>query len=73
MAPLIVLFGGLGRDRPVHPLTWQAIVVTVAIVFVIRPVAGLVALFGFEWKWIDRLAISFLTFEGSPYSTSYTG
>ncbi|MFC6906723.1 cation:proton antiporter [Halalkalicoccus tibetensis] len=64
MAAIMILFGGLIASGLFAPLTWQAIVVAIAIVFVIRPVAGLVALLGFERKWTDRLAISFFGVRG---------
>lgn len=64
MAAIMILFGGFIASALFAPLMWQAALLAIAIVFVIRPVAGIVALLGFEHKWTDRLAISFFGMRG---------
>ena len=64
MTAIMILFGGLIARGLFAPLTWQSALLVIAIVFVIRPVAGIVALLGLERKWTDRLAISFFGMRG---------
>lgn len=64
MAAIMVFFGGLIAGRLFAPLTWQLVGAAVLIVFVVRPIAGMVGLLGFERSWAERSAISFYGIRG---------
>ncbi len=64
MALVMVLFGGALAGGLLAPLTLEAILAAVAIVFVVRPAAGLVGLLGFERDWAERAAVAFFGIRG---------
>lgn len=64
MAVIMTLFGGLIVGGLFAPLTWELVGAAVVIVFVIRPLAGVVGLLGFERSWAERSAISFYGVRG---------
>ena len=64
MAVIMVLFGGAIVGGLLAPLTIEAIVAAVAIVFVVRPLAGLVGLLGFDRSWTERGVIAFFGIRG---------
>lgn len=61
MSILLVLFGGAIATGLLAPLTWQGVVVALVIVFVIRPVAGIISLFDYP---TERNAIAFFGIRG---------
>ena len=73
MALLLVLFGGLLAEGLLVHLTWQAALAGLAIIFVIRPLTGLVALLGSSHPRDERLVISFYGIRGvgSLYYLAY--
>ncbi|WP_276253819.1 cation:proton antiporter [Halomontanus rarus] len=60
-AIVLVLFGGAVATGLLAALTWQAALVGLALVFVVRPVAGLIGLFGYP---PERNAIAFFGIRG---------
>ncbi len=64
MALVMVLFGGALAGGLLAPLTLDAILAAVAIVFVVRPAAGLVGLLGFERDWAERATVAFFGIRG---------
>lgn len=61
MAVLLVLFGGAIATGLFAPLTWPAAVAGVLVVLLVRPLAGLVGLFGYS---LQRGAIAFFGIRG---------
>lgn len=61
---LLVLFGGAVAAGMLGPLTWKALLVGVLLVFVVRPAAGLIALWNGQASFRERLAISFFGIRG---------
>lgn len=64
MAAIMVLFGGIIAGGLFSPVTWKFVVAALAIVFVVRPLGGIVALLGFDRSWGERGAISFYGIRG---------
>lgn len=58
MALIMILFGGLIAGGLFAPLTWGLVAAALVIVFLVRPVSGIVGLIGFDRSWGERLAIS---------------
>lgn len=58
MAAVLVLFGGTLAGGLLAPLTPTDVVVCVALVFLVRPVAGIVAQLGSPDSWPERLVIA---------------
>lgn len=63
-AVVLVLFGGAIAGGLFEPLTWVHAAVGLAIVFVVRPVAGVVGLLGTSTPWTERLVISSFGIRG---------
>lgn len=63
-AALLVLLGGAVVDGALGPLTWQGASVGVAIVLLVRPLAGWVALLGTKMPPGERWAIAFFGIRG---------
>lgn len=62
---VMLFFGGAIARGLLEPLTWPLAGVGVALVFVIRPAAGLVGMIGMDRSpWRDRAAISFFGVRG---------
>ncbi|RKD95079.1 cation:proton antiporter [Halopiger aswanensis] len=61
---IMTLFGGAIAGGLLEPLTLELFLAAVAIVFLVRPVAGIVALLGFDRSWSERLAISVYGLRG---------
>ena len=61
---LLVLFGGAVATGMLAPLSWQGALVGVLLVFVVRPAAGLLALWRTGEPLRERLAISFFGIRG---------
>ncbi|WP_207588453.1 cation:proton antiporter [Halomontanus rarus] len=64
MVGVMVLFGGALVDGLLAPLTWEAALVAVGILFVVRPLAGVVGLLGFDRPWRERIVISVFGIRG---------
>jgi len=74
MALIMLFFGGAIVGGLLEPLTLEAIAAAVAIVFVVRPLAGLVGFLGFDRDPAERATIAFFGIRGSARSTiSHTG
>jgi NhaP-type Na+/H+ or K+/H+ antiporter len=70
---LLFLFGGALVSGIFDGLTWRGAMVAVLVVFVVRPLAGLVALLRSKLASADRVAISFFGIRGfgSVYYLAY--
>ncbi|WP_122090459.1 cation:proton antiporter [Halalkalicoccus subterraneus] len=64
MALIMVFFGGAIAGGLLGPLTTEGILAALAIVFLVRPIAGMVGLAGFDLPWSDRGAIAFFGIRG---------
>ncbi|MFC5970702.1 cation:proton antiporter [Halomarina salina] len=64
MVGVMVLFGGALVSGLLDPLTVEAALVAVACVFLVRPLAGLVGLLGFDRNWSERATIAFFGIRG---------
>ncbi|WP_323171468.1 cation:proton antiporter [Natrialba sp. PRR66] len=64
MAIIMVFFGGAIVGGLLAPLTIEAAIAAVVIVFVVRPVAGIVGLLGFDRDWGERGTIAFFGIRG---------
>lgn len=73
MMLLLVLFGGALANGLLDALTWTDALVGLAVVFVVRPVAGLVAMLGSGHPMRERLLLAFLGIRGvgSVYYVAY--
>lgn len=62
---IMVFFGGAIARGLLAPLTWELALVGIALVFVVRPLAGALAQIGMgRSPWRDRAAISFFGIRG---------
>lgn len=64
MGLIMVFFGGAIAGGLLDPLTLEAVVAAVAIVFVVRPLAGIVGFLGFDRDWAERGVIAFYGIRG---------
>ena len=64
MALIMVLFGGALVGGLLAPLTLEAALVALAILFVVRPIAGIAGLLGFDRDWGERATIAFFGVRG---------
>ncbi|QFU83831.1 cation:proton antiporter [Natronorubrum aibiense] len=64
MGLIMVFFGGAIAGGLLSPLTTNAVIAAVAIVFLVRPIAGIVGLLGFDRQWRERLPIAFFGVRG---------
>ncbi len=73
MMLLLVLFGGALANGLLSSLTWTDALVGLAVVFVIRPIAGLIAMTGSDQPLRERLLLAFLGIRGvgSVYYLAY--
>jgi len=73
MMLLLVLFGGALANGLLSSLTWTDALIGLAVVFVVRPVAGLLAMTGSGQPWRERLLLAFLGIRGvgSVYYLAY--
>jgi sodium/hydrogen antiporter len=73
MMLLLVLFGGALANGLLSSLTWTDALIGIAVVFVVRPVAGLIAMTGSGHPWRERLLLAFLGIRGvgSVYYIAY--
>lgn len=63
-ATALVLFGGLLAEGLLRALTWQAAVVGLAFVLLVRPATGMLGLLGSDLNLRERLATSFFGIRG---------
>lgn len=61
---IMVFFGGALVGGLLAPLTVEGAATAIAIVFIVRPVAGLVGLLGFDRPWLERGVIAFFGVRG---------
>lgn len=74
MAGILLALGAAIADGLFEPLAWQMVMAAVLIVFVVRPVSGMLGLVGLKKvTWREKLAISFFGIRGigSLYYLSY--
>ncbi|MEA1932365.1 MAG: cation:proton antiporter [Euryarchaeota archaeon] len=73
MATVLVLFGGAIASGLLAPLTWEAALLGLGFLLVVRPLAGVVGFLGSSAPWVDRLVISSFGIRGigSFYYLSY--
>lgn len=64
MAIVLVLFGGAVAGGLLAPLTWQSVAVGLAIIFVVRPLAGFSGLIGSKGTWRERGMIAAFGIRG---------
>ena len=58
MATVLLLFGGAIAGGLLAPLTWVHVVVGLVLIFVVRPVAGVIGMLGSDLSWRERLVVS---------------
>jgi NhaP-type Na+/H+ or K+/H+ antiporter len=61
---IMMFFGGALVGGVLDPLTVQSALVALAIVFLVRPAAGIVGLLGFDRPWLERGVIAFFGVRG---------
>lgn len=73
LAVLLVLLGGAVTTGLLAALTWQAAAIGLGLVFLVRPLAGIIGLFGFDHPWYERAVIAFFGIRGvgSLYYLTY--
>jgi sodium/hydrogen antiporter len=73
VAWLLLLVGGALVTGSVGEFRWSSVIVAVAVVFIIRPLAAWLSLLGGRTGWRERLAISFFGIRGigSLYYLAY--
>lgn len=73
MMVLLLLFGGALTSGLLSPLTWIDIIAALAILLIVRPVAGLIGLLGHHTDWSERLTLAFFGIRGvgSVYYLAY--
>ncbi|SEO28940.1 NhaP-type Na+/H+ or K+/H+ antiporter [Halogranum amylolyticum] len=64
MAVVLTLFGGALVTGLLAPLTWELVAVGLALVFVLRPLAGTIGLLGSPIQWDERATIAFFGIRG---------
>ena len=63
-AMIVLLFGGALTSGALTPFDWRTVVFAAALLFGIRPVAGVLGVLGSEARHRDRLAIAFFGIRG---------
>ena len=73
MMLLLVLFGGALANGLLASLTWTDALIGLAVVFIVRPVAGMIAMIGSGQPVRERLLLAFLGIRGvgSVYYVAY--
>jgi NhaP-type Na+/H+ or K+/H+ antiporter len=64
MAAVLVLFGGAIAGGLFAALTWLHVAVALVLIFVVRPLAGLVGMVGSPLSWNERLVVSSFGIRG---------
>lgn len=73
-AGILIALGGAIAGGLLEPLSWPLVISALLIIFVVRPVSGILGMIGFKRvPWRERFAISFLGMRGigSLYYLSY--
>jgi NhaP-type Na+/H+ or K+/H+ antiporter len=70
---LLVLFGGALANGLMTSLTWTDAAIGLAILLIVRPVAGLIAMIGAPQPWREKILLAFLGIRGvgSVYYVAY--
>lgn len=70
---VLVLFGGALANGLLDSLTWTDALVGLAILFLIRPLAGMISMIGAPESWREKVLLSFLGIRGvgSIYYVAY--
>lgn len=73
MMVLLILFGGALIEGLLLPLRWQDWLAAIAIILVVRPVAGMVGMIGFKARMSEKLTLAFFGIRGvgSFYYVAY--
>lgn len=73
MMALLTLFGGALVSGLLAPVTWIDVILAAAILLIVRPVSGWIALLGFSAPFREKLTISFFGIRGvgSIYYMAY--
>ncbi|SFB74090.1 sodium/proton antiporter, CPA1 family [Halobiforma haloterrestris] len=64
MAIIMLFFGGAIAGGLLGALTVEGVIAAVAIVFLVRPLAGVFGMLGFERAWAERATIAFFGIRG---------
>ncbi len=64
MVALLVIFGGAIARGLLSDLTWGGVFAGVAVIFLVRPLFGLLGLLGTKVPWRERFALSFFGIRG---------
>jgi NhaP-type Na+/H+ or K+/H+ antiporter len=64
MMLVLVLFGGALAQGLLSALTWWDMAIGLALILVVRPVAGMLAMIGSAQPWRERALLSFLGIRG---------
>ncbi|MFP9192948.1 cation:proton antiporter [Natronosalvus vescus] len=64
MGVIMVFFGGAIVGGLLAPLTVEALIAAIAIVFLVRPLAGVIGLVGFDADWSSQGVIAFFGIRG---------
>jgi NhaP-type Na+/H+ or K+/H+ antiporter len=64
MVIALVIFGGAIARGLFHDLGWGGVLLGVTVVFVVRPLFGLLSLLGAKMPWRERFALSFFGIRG---------
>jgi NhaP-type Na+/H+ or K+/H+ antiporter len=73
-AGILIALGGAIAGGLLEPLSWPLMISAILIIFIVRPVSGILGMIGFKRApWRERFAISFLGMRGigSLYYLSY--
>ena len=60
----LILFGGFTLDGIFEYIDWRGILFALMLIFLIRPISGMIGLWGVDRSASDKLAISFLGIRG---------
>lgn len=64
-AVILIAFGGAIAGGLLEPLTWEIVLCAILIIFIVRPLTGVIGLIGFKQAlWRERFAISFMGIRG---------
>lgn len=64
MVALLVIFGGAVASGLLSDLTWGGVFAGVAVIFLVRPMFGLLGFLGVKLPWRERFALSFFGIRG---------
>jgi NhaP-type Na+/H+ or K+/H+ antiporter len=64
MVVLLILFGGSLVSGILDHLTWNDVFISLAFLFIVRPLTSLVAIYNMGCSWREKMAISFFGIRG---------